>query len=276
MRKKKIAKEIEELEKEKDEYLSNIEELHKRYQKLVKRWKRYADIFTNDMKGATKIEIETNTNENEFFEILKQLKLNQSQAKKIINNYNPKKFIDFFEKNFDDFKEKLRELKFRDSAINKIIANLSESLQLRLKFCLDELKVNFYLKKDDNFYPIDKLSTGERCATLLNFVFCRSDDPVIIDQPEDNIDYNYIESTIKILKDQKFSRQFIIVSHNQNLPVLADADLILNMNNIQDRKIEIKYRGSLENENIYNSILNLESGKEAFELRSKKYQLIEI
>lgn len=98
----------------------------------------------------------------------------------------------------------------------------------------------------------------------------------IIDQPEDNIDYNYIESTIKILKEQKFIRQFIIVSHNQNLPVLADADLILNMNNIQDKKIEIKYRGSLENKDIYNSILNLEGGKKAFELRNKKYQLIEI
>ena len=121
-----------------------------------------------------------------------------------------------------------------------------------------------------------ELSTGERCATLLNFVFCQSTEPVIIDQPEDNIDYNYIKNTIKILKDQKMERQFIIVSHNQNLPVLADADLILAMNNIQDKNIEVKFRGSIENDAIFDSILNLEGGKEAFDLRSKKYQLIEL
>ena len=44
----------------------------------------------------------------------------------------------------------------------------------------------------------------------------------------------------------------MIVSHNQNLPVLADADLILTMENIENKKINIKYRGPLENEDIYN------------------------
>lgn len=48
------------------------------------------------------------------------------------------------------------------------------------------------------------------------------------------------------------------------------------MNNIQDKKIETKYRGTLENEEIYKSILNLEVGKEAFEHISKKYHIIEI
>lgn len=66
------------------------------------------------------------------------------------------------------------------------------------------------------------------------------------------------------------------MSHNQNLPVLADADLIFSMKNIKDEKIIVEFRGSLENENIHQSILNLEGGKEAFELRNKKYQLIEI
>ncbi len=47
------------------------------------------------------------------------------------------------------------------------------------------------------------------------------------------------------------------------------------MNNIQDEEIEVQYRGSLVNNDIFKSILNLEGGKKAFELRNKKYQLIE-
>lgn len=142
--------------------------------------------------------------------------------------------------------------------------------------CLEKPSVKFFLKKNEKFSSIDELSTGERCATLLNFVFCQANEPVIIDQPEDNIDYNYIRTTINILKEQKSARQFIIVSHNQNLPVLADADLILTMNNVDDKKIEIQNRGSLEKKEIHDSILNLEGGREAFKLRTKKYQLIEI
>ncbi len=228
------------------------------------------------MHGATKIIIESITDIDEFESILKEMSLNSTQIDKIIKKFTPKDFNTLYESDRDKFREELTQLKFKEKTIDKVIGNITELIQYRFKLCIDKLSVSFFLKKNSNFFPIDELSTGERCATLLNFVFCESTEPVIIDQPEDNIDYNYIESTIKILKEQKFIRQFIIVSHNQNLPVLADADLILNMNNIQDKKIEIKYRGSLENKDIYNSILNLEGGKKAFELRNKKYQLIEI
>ena len=228
------------------------------------------------MHGLTKIEIESETDSEVYANVLKELGLNSSQIKKIVINIKPDVFFELYMNERENFKEKLQELKFKEVTIEKIIGNFNESLQLRCNLCLEKPLVKFFLKKNNRFNSIDDLSTGERCATLLNFVFCQADEPVIIDQPEDNIDYNYIKSTINILKDQKVIRQFIIVSHNQNLPVLADADLILTMNNIDDKKIEIQNRGSLENEEIHNSILNLEGGREAFKLRMKKYQLIEI
>ena len=275
MEKEKIEKDIKDLEQKKKVFLEELEILYEKYNKLFEDWRRQADLFTSKMQGATKIIIESITNIDEFESILKEMDLSSNQINKIIKKFTPKDFNTLYENDRDIFREELTQLKFKEKTIDKIIGNITELIQYRIKLCIDKPSVKFFLKKNFNFFPIDELSTGERCATLLNFVFCESTEPVIIDQPEDNIDYNYIRETIKILKEQKVMRQFIIVSHNQNLPVLADADLILTMNNIQDKKIEIKYRGSLENEDIHKSILNLEGGKEAFELRSKKYQLIE-
>ena len=276
IKKGKIEKDIKDLEQKKKIFLEEFKTLNEKHNNLFEDWKRQADLFTSKMHGSTKIIIESITDIDEFESILKEMSLNSNQIYKIIKKFTPKDFNTLYEGDRDKFREELTQLKFKEKTIDKLIGNITELIQYRIKLCIDKPSVRFFLKKNSNFFPIDELSTGERCATLLNFVFCEGIEPVIIDQPEDNIDYNYIKSTIKILKEQKFIRQFIIVSHNQNLPVLADADLILNMNNIQDKKIEIKYRGSLENKDIYNSILNLEGGKKAFELRNKKYQLIEI
>ncbi|KKM76557.1 hypothetical protein LCGC14_1378960 [marine sediment metagenome] len=274
--KQSIEAKIGKLQDEKTQLFNDIDILYEKNNSLFETWNRYANDFTSQMHGLTKIEIESKIDYEAFEDILRELSLNQSQKSKIISKFKPIQFVELFLDSREDFKMKLRELNFRDTTIDKIIGSFTESIQLKCRLCLEKPSVKFSLKKLDGFHPINQLSTGERCATLLNFVFCKADEPVIIDQPEDNIDYNYIKSTITILKEQKYLRQFIIVSHNQNLPVLGDADLILTMNNIDDIKIEIQYRGSLENEEIYKAILNLEGGKEAFELRRKKYQLIEI
>ncbi len=271
-----IEEKLEKQTQEKEIFLGDVEKLVKKNQDIFKIWVKKADIFTSQMLGATKIQIDSEFDFEEFKQILTRLGLSKEQIRKISNIFNPLDFVKKFVENKKKFKSKLNELNFRENTINKIIGNFSEEIQVELMMCLKKPRVKFYLKKNENFHLINELSTGERCATLLNFVFCEAKEPVIIDQPEDNIDYNHIKSTIKILKEQKYQRQFIIVSHNQNLPVLSDADLILAMNNIEDKKIEVLYHGSLENNNIYNSILNLEGGKEAFSLRKKKYILIEI
>jgi len=271
-----INQKIADLNIKKEELEKDIDELYNKQTLLFEEWEKKADKFTNIMKGTTKIEIIPESDIDEFKSILKEIGLNNNQIKKIINEFSPIDFISLFKSNENNFKKKLLELKFKEITTKKIYYNITESIQYKFKLCINKPTVKFSLKKNEKFFPINELSTGERCVTLLNFIFCESIEPIIIDQPEDNIDYNYIQSTIKILKNQKLNRQFVIVSHNQNLPVLADADLLFSMKNIKDEKIIVEFRGSLENENIHQSILNLEGGKEAFELRNKKYQLIEI
>ncbi|MHA1196628.1 MAG: TrlF family AAA-like ATPase [Promethearchaeota archaeon] len=275
-RKKELLENIEKLKSEKTSFLEEIEKLINLNRTLFEYWEREATNFTTKMKGKTKIKINKRIDSNKYENLLKQIGLTHSyQRKKILENFTPYEFIKLYETNRDELREKLKELKFQPETIDNIINNLIESLRIRFKICLEKPNVEFYLKKEDDYQIIKNLSIGERCATLLNFIFCQGEEPIIIDQPEDNIDYQYLDSIINILREQKYNRQFIIVSHNQNLPVLADADLILCMNNILNQKIEVKYSGSLEDKNIYNSILQLEGGKDAFERRKNKYILIE-
>lgn len=124
-------------------------------------------------------------------------------------------------------------------------------------------------KNQENYKKTDELSTGQRCTTVLPIIFAVSDNPLLIDQPEDNLDNKYISDTIhKIIKEEKTRRQLIFITHNPNIPVLSDAE-----NNVflsyKEKKSSIEKQGDIDF--VKGNILNLlEGGKEAFE---KRYQL---
>ena len=97
--------------------------------------------------------------------------------------------------------------------------------------------------------------------------------PIIIDQPEDDIDNSTIyEGIIKTLLQKKNTNQFIFATHNSNIVVLGDSDNIFVCKN-EDEKLKLK-SGSIDNEEIQREIVNImEGGKEAFERRKVIYKL---
>lgn len=71
------------------------------------------------------------------------------------------------------------------------------------------------------------LSTGQRCTTILPILLTQSERPLLIDQPEDNLDNAFIYDTIvQALRAVKGHRQVIFVTHNPNIPVLGDAERV--------------------------------------------------
>jgi hypothetical protein len=76
--------------------------------------------------------------------------------------------------------------------------------------------------------PIQKLSAGQRCTTVFPLLLMISSGPLIIDQPEDNLDNRHIADAIAPqFLSRKVSQQFILTSHNANLVVLTDSELIM-------------------------------------------------
>jgi ABC-type lipoprotein export system ATPase subunit len=118
-----------------------------------------------------------------------------------------------------------------------------------------------------------KLSLGQQQSVLLALILSsESNRPLIIDQPEDNLDGEFIYSTlVPVLRRAKERRQVIIVTHNPNVAVLGDAELILVMKAMSDHG-EIVARGSIDNTLTRDfACAILEGAREAFLRRAKMY-----
>lgn len=141
-------------------------------------------------------------------------------------------------------------------------------------YSLDYIEPLFQLKLDDK--PLSALSPGERGALLLLFyLFIDMDDkPLIIDQPEENLDnesvYKYL---VKFIKQAKEKRQIIMVTHNPNLAVVCDADQVIKMDIDKKNKNTVSFMsGSIENPDMNKCIVNvLEGTYPAFHNRDSKY-----
>jgi ABC-type cobalamin/Fe3+-siderophores transport system ATPase subunit len=122
-----------------------------------------------------------------------------------------------------------------------------------------------------NFKDASDLSRGQKCTALLPILLARRDSPLIIDQPEDNLDNHFIfETVVNAVQRLKKRRQMIFITHNANIPVLAEADLVLVMNS--DGRIGVIERSGSVDECREQIIELLEGGRRAFELRSKRYE----
>ncbi len=118
-----------------------------------------------------------------------------------------------------------------------------------------------------------KLSLGQQQSVLLALMLSsNSDKPLIIDQPEDNLDGEFIYTTlVPVLRRAKERRQVIIVTHNPNVAVLGDAEQIIVMKAMNDRG-EIVARGSIDHPATKEAACAiLEGAREAFLRRAKMY-----
>lgn len=121
---------------------------------------------------------------------------------------------------------------------------------------------------------LSKLSPGQRCSAILPIILLTGNNPLIIDQPEDNLDNRLIRQVIvNVLASIKLKRQVIIATHNANLPVLGDAEQIIALRAIEDDMCEFEAVGSLDNGEVVKNITEImEGGREAFQFRQTIYQ----
>lgn len=123
---------------------------------------------------------------------------------------------------------------------------------------------------------LQELSPGERGALLLIFYLILDNDdiPLIIDQPEENLDNESVyHILVHFIRKVKERRQIVIVTHNPNLAIVCDADQIIYMNIEKDNKNSVRfYSGAIEDKVMNQKIINiLEGTLPAFNNRDSKY-----
>jgi ABC-type lipoprotein export system ATPase subunit len=153
-------------------------------------------------------------------------------------------------------------------AVIRELASLPRLLELQI---VDMNEVPTIELCDNGIYKDSgNLSTGQKCTAILPILLLEGNTPLIIDQPEDNLDNRFVYDTIvAALKSVKSMRQLIFVTHNPNIPVLGDAARVIVMQS-DGMSGSVKTLGDVDG--CRAEIVDLlEGGKEAFDKRKAKY-----
>lgn len=133
-------------------------------------------------------------------------------------------------------------------------------------------------KETPSWQGLDSLSTGQKATAVLLLLLLESDAPLIVDQPEDDLDNRFItDGVVPTMRREKQLRQFLFSTHNANIPVLGDAELIVGLaTDVQDSAVHGRtdpaFMGAIDTGPVRELVEEiLEGGKTAFEMRRLKY-----
>ena len=159
-----------------------------------------------------------------------------------------------------------------DKRFIKYLKSLTQEsvIDLILWFPRDGLKITF----GPNRQPIEQSSPGQKNAALLAFILSYGDEPLLLDQPEDDLDNELIYSLIvRQLRETKSRRQVIVVTHNANIVVNGDAELVLPLK-VECSETRVRQAASVQIKEVREAICDiLEGGQQAFEQRYKRIHL---
>lgn len=147
--------------------------------------------------------------------------------------------------------------------------------RLELWFPEDSLDVEYSTSSDrQTFRPIHEGSPGQKTAALLAFLLSYGEEPLILDQPEDDLDNHLIYDLIVTqLREVKRHRQIIVVTHNANIVVNGDAELVVALT-ARGGQTKTEAVGCLQEKAIRQTICNvMEGGEKAFEQRYRRIAL---
>lgn len=167
--------------------------------------------------------------------------------------------------------------------------SLSTAMRDRLATWLDDDENRFALEvlspehsvvirlsvEDGTMQPLEKLSLGQKATAMLLLLFATQDRPLLLDQPEDDLDNRFVfDDVVPLLRRAKHpdvARQVVVATHNANIPVLGDAEQILALETVE-RRGRVAVDGSIDRRAVRDQVrLVLEGGEEAFRRRSEKY-----
>lgn len=128
-------------------------------------------------------------------------------------------------------------------------------------------RVRVIQRRGDREVEFRRASQGEKAATLLTILMNQDGGPLIIDQPEEDLDNRIINDIVGATREAKDRRQLIFATHNANLVVNGDAELVVDLN-----AGAIAAEGAIDDSRVRDAItVTMEGGRDAFELRRRKY-----
>lgn len=144
--------------------------------------------------------------------------------------------------------------------------------RLMLWYPADELVVRYSPRGDgQDFRSLEQGSRGQKAAAIVAFLLAHGDEPIVLDQPEDDLDNELIyQLVVTQLRTNKRRRQLVVVTHDPNIVVNGDAELIVVMN-ARAGQCRLLRSGSLQSSEIREEVCKvMEGGREALEKRYRR------
>ena len=279
----KIQEQLREIDKSKIRYQKSKEEKREVYERIIQNRKKMSEKRQSFLESvlaknqSVSMEVEPFGEDWDSIEKkLREILQCQDRFDKDIEAIR-----DFYQQDDKDKIEKLKNMIIeiqkgeKDAIDRRFHSHLQKLTQesisnLHLWFPEDHLKVTF----GPNNQQIEQASPGQKTAALLAFILSYGDAPLLLDQPEDDLDNELIyDLIVKQLRDTKSRRQVIIVTHNANIVVNGDAEMVLPLH-VVCTETRIKQAASIQDIEVRGAICAvLEGGVQAFEQRYKRIHL---
>lgn len=306
------VKQITENIKAEQDKLNKIKEIDAALANLDRKYKMSKDALGCSFAKFEKLKTEYSENVNQFLEShlldkdltfsVEAKPLCQKLSEKILELVDNRSLSKFNKFNIDEITPETLTSENMVYLIESILGKNEESLPLKsstnivsalTEIFSDWFYIDYKVAMDND--EIECMSPGKKALVLLRLLISISNSscPILIDQPEDDLDNRSIfNELIPFLKEKKKNRQIITVTHNANIVLGADAELVIvanqNGSNAQNNHHRFEYRGgSIEDNTLVNKsgTLNskgiqqhiceiLEGGEQAFAMRQSKYNFI--
>ena len=283
-KKKSKLRDIDRIKEDKKRLVAAKEKqdkLYIEYESAVKKISEKRKEFICSVIGSdanVKFEIQKGRNRSSFIQMMKTV-LGKENAT-IDENIEMMADLFFGRNGMTEFRKKVQEIRdgvdtksYHARMRNAILELQPESFARMVYFIPeDDLRVSYRPENSKKYIPLSNASAGQKTTAILTFLLAYGDLPLLLDQPEDDLDNKLVYDLIVTrLKEAKSKRQIIVVTHNANIPVNADAEFIVSMDS-ESEQVAIKYEGTMDDKNVRKEICDVMEGTQfAFEMRAKKY-----
>lgn len=243
------------------------------------------DSYSNNLLKDTNIRLKVKKFRNsehfeaKFRDIIQKKQSFDEDINKIIGESS----IGDIVKNIDELADKFKTINNsgeNDSSysakFNNVIKALNNEQISEISMFLPEdyIEIEYKPSGSNAYKSLKNASAGQRTSAILTFILSDGETPLILDQPEDDLDnhliYDLVVERLRICKEK---RQIIVVTHNANIPVNGDAELIVAMDS-NSRHVKVYKSGGVEENELRREICNvMEGGEKAFLMRANRYRI---
>ncbi|MFP6255021.1 TrlF family AAA-like ATPase [Helicobacter pylori] len=265
-----IDKNIEEFKDQINEKLSKInsafEEIsknHKEVKPITIEYRLNEDIFEEVFEDFDKLVdkgFNTQRHQSKIKEYLKEIEL------KNVTGMQHAEFIEKLDSRIENKKAAFYET-LKDIFDREIHFQIYRLLILKHLRNVEKYKI-FKVRYDKR--ALNETSFGQKCTAVLVVLLSLGNNPIIIDEPEAHLDSTLIANyLVTLIKKQKQKRQIIFATHNANFVLNADAELIIQLKNENNKIVAQSFM--IESDAYKEDLLKLEGGEKAFKDRERKY-----